>query len=95
MLVMLFLQSDNKIPCWDPFWSRKLAVHISTLLSGRRCHGTLGMGNFDPYLTVESFVAILHFLEVIKKYDASEIALFIIDTGTNEHCELSTAYDLK
>ena len=53
------------------------------------------MGNFDPYLTVESFVAILHFLEVIKKYDASEIALFIVDTSTNEHCELSTAYDLK
>ena len=31
----------------------------------------------------------------LKKYDALEIALFIIDTSTNEHCELGTAYDLK
>ena len=31
----------------------------------------------------------------INKYDASEIALFIIYTCTNEHCELSTTYDLK
>ena len=53
------------------------------------------MGNFDPYLTVESFVAILHFLEVIKKYDVLEMALFIIDKGTNEHSRISTHYDLK
>ena len=49
----------------------------------------------DVSLAVGSFVAILHFLEVIKKYDASEIALYFIDTTTNEHCKLCIAYDLK
>ena len=39
---------------------------------------------------------LLHFFpEVIKKYDTLEMALFIVDTGTNEHCRNSTQYDLK
>ena len=55
------------LPYWDPFWSRILAFHISAILAGKRCHGTLGMGSFEPYLTVESFVGIHFFIEVIKK----------------------------
>ena len=60
-----------------------MAVHIRTLLAGRRCHGTLGVGRFDPSLTVGtvgSFVATLHFLEVIKKYDAWRLHYLLIDT---------------
>ena len=76
-LGMIADKCSYQLPGWDPIWSRILAVHISTFLAGRRCHGTLGVGRFDPSLTVGSFVATLHFLEVIKKYDASEIALFI------------------
>ena len=34
-------------------------------------------------------------MEVIKKYDALEMALFIIDMGTTEHCRLITQYDLN
>ena len=31
----------------------------------------------------------------LKKYDALEMALFIIDMGTTEHCRLITQYDLN
>ena len=60
-------QFHNEFPGWDPFWSRILTFHISALLAGRRCHCTLGVGSFDPSLTVESFVDIHFFDEVIKK----------------------------
>ena len=72
-------QLHNEFPGWDPFWSRILAVHTRTLLAGRRYHGTLGVGRYDPSLTVGSFVATLHFLEVIKKYDGWRLHYLLID----------------
>ena len=56
----------NKLPGCPNLWSRILAFHYGALLAGRMFHGSLGMGSFDPSLTVESFVAI-HFFLVIKK----------------------------
>ena len=58
---------DNEIPSWDPFWSGILTFLFPADLALRRSHGTLGMGS-DPYLTVESFLAI-HFFSGHKEKD--------------------------